>query len=187
MSHVCVLCGIWRTTCYPSTYKPTNFHITWKPHHTRRHSNTLWHWFNADADKGNFCMLQHAHQLLGGHWSSPVQLMISWPYTVHIITSSQPEVIEAEAFFLQLFCFSPPPALNTVNNFLWDIDTNRLSPEISCYSSCSNTPSAWFQAGRDIPCGVHGKKASCFPLPHLKSGRIPWVTSSNLSHTSEQE
>lgn len=95
------------------------------------------------------------------------------------LTRSQPEVTWPQAFFLCLFCFSPPPSLHTVNTFLRDSDANCQTPEITYYSFCSNFPSVLSQADQDIPYGVHGVQLLAPPSHTLKRGRLPWVTSSN--------
>lgn len=157
--HVRTLRGIPRTTAYPSAYKSTNGHATWKLHHTHTHRriNTLWHWFNTDAEKDNRCVLQRAHQLPGSRWSSPAQLLIPdlTRYTgPHKITAWGN--MATGIFFLRLLRFSPPPSLHAVNAFPWDSDANRQTPEITFYGFCSDFPSVLTQAGQDIPYGIYG-------------------------------
>lgn len=95
------------------------------------------------------------------------------------LTRSQPEVMWPQAFFLCLFCFSPPPSLHTVSTSLRDSVANWQTPKITCYSFCSNFPSVLSQADQDIPYGVYGVQLLAPPPPPPQRGRLPWVTSSN--------
>lgn len=94
------------------------------------------------------------------------------------LTRSQPEVMWPQAFFLCLFCFSPPPSLHTVSTSLRD----------SC--KLTDTKNHLLQFLLQLPfCLIPGRSghplwgiwgtASCPPPPPPQRGRLPWVTSSN--------
>lgn len=113
----------------------------------RTQSETLRHWFSTDAGEHNCSVLQHGHQLPGS--PSAAADVPTWHIT-RGHTTSQPEVIWPQAYFLWLFCSSPPPSLHAENAFIWDSGKDWQTPEITCCSFCSD----FSQGGQELPHGV---------------------------------